>query len=58
MVEQNSDFYQNLRDKFRKWTASDEGKTNKWAEYLLFAPDAVVAMLATTNINRRQIASR
>jgi len=37
--EQDGDFYQNLRKKFRKWASSKEGKTNKWTEYLLFAPD-------------------
>jgi uncharacterized membrane protein YkvA (DUF1232 family) len=33
------DFYQNLRVKIREWLTSDEGKENKYAEYLLFAPD-------------------
>lgn len=36
---QEGDFYQKLREKFRKWASSKEGKTNKWTEYLLFAPD-------------------
>ena len=36
---QESDFYQGLRDKFRKWAESEKGKTNKWTEVLLFAPD-------------------
>jgi len=39
MANQESDFYQKLREKFRDWLKSDEGKSNKWAEYLLFAPD-------------------
>lgn len=39
MAEQNSDYYQELREKFRKWMQSEEGKTNKWSEYLMFAPD-------------------
>jgi uncharacterized membrane protein YkvA (DUF1232 family) len=33
------DFYQNLRVKIREWLTSNEGKENKYAEYLLFAPD-------------------
>jgi uncharacterized membrane protein YkvA (DUF1232 family) len=33
------DFYQNLRIKIRAWLTSKEGKENKYAEYLLFAPD-------------------
>ena len=35
----NEDFYQKLRKKMREWLKSDEGKTNKFAEYLMFAPD-------------------
>jgi len=37
--KQEGDYYQKLREKFRKWASSKEGKTNKWTEYLLFAPD-------------------
>ena len=35
----NKDFYQKLRGQFRDWCTTDEGKTNKFAEYLMFAPD-------------------
>jgi len=35
----NDDFYQKLRKKIREWLKSDEGKTSKFAEYLMFAPD-------------------
>ena len=35
----NDDFYDKLRNKMREWLKSDEGKTNKVAEYLMFAPD-------------------
>ncbi|WP_068603689.1 YkvA family protein [Paenibacillus swuensis] len=35
----NHDFYQNFRIKIKDWLATDEGKTNKVAEYVLFAPD-------------------
>jgi len=35
----NDDFYKNLRIKLREWLKSDEGKTSKFAEYLMFAPD-------------------
>ena len=33
------DFYQKLRIKIKTWLESDKGKQNKWAEYLMFAPD-------------------
>ncbi|TMV45817.1 DUF1232 domain-containing protein [Paenibacillus mesophilus] len=33
------DFYQSFREKMRSWLATDEGKTNKFGEYLMFAPD-------------------
>lgn len=33
-LSQPPDFYQQLRDKFRGWSAN-----HKWAEYLMFAPD-------------------
>lgn len=35
----NDDFYTKLRIKIRDWLKSDEGKNNKFAEYLMFAPD-------------------
>ncbi len=39
MKDKNNDFYQKLRKTFRNWLQSDEGKSYKWADYLLFAPD-------------------
>ena len=39
MNKQESDFYQKLRNKIRDWAHSDDGKANKWTEYLLYAPD-------------------
>jgi uncharacterized membrane protein YkvA (DUF1232 family) len=33
------DFYQSFREKMRGWLATEEGKTNKFGEYLMFAPD-------------------
>ena len=38
-MQKEMDFYQKLRVKFKDWMTSDEGKTSKWAEYLMFAPD-------------------
>ncbi|MFA6809048.1 MAG: DUF1232 domain-containing protein, partial [Eubacteriales bacterium] len=35
----NDDFYQSLREKIREYFKSDEGKSNKYAEYILIAPD-------------------
>ena len=39
MDEKNYDFYQKLRSKASKWASSKDGSSNKWAEYLMFAPD-------------------
>ncbi|UWG96638.1 DUF1232 domain-containing protein [Dehalobacter sp. DCM] len=33
------DFYQSLRKKIKDYFASEEGKTNQYAEYILIAPD-------------------
>jgi uncharacterized membrane protein YkvA (DUF1232 family) len=33
------DFYQNFREKMRGWLTTEEGKTNKFGEYLMFGPD-------------------
>jgi uncharacterized membrane protein YkvA (DUF1232 family) len=38
-MNKQEDFYQSFREKIRKWLASSEGKSNKFAEYLMFAPD-------------------
>lgn len=38
-MSEQSDFYQKLREKMREWLTSKEGKSNKFAEYLMFAPD-------------------
>lgn len=35
----NGDFYQNLREKIRNWLESDEGRSSKWAEYIMLVPD-------------------
>jgi uncharacterized membrane protein YkvA (DUF1232 family) len=37
--KQNDDFYVRLREKIRNWLETEEGKSNKFTEYLLFAPD-------------------
>jgi uncharacterized membrane protein YkvA (DUF1232 family) len=39
VVSQEEDFYRNLRKKLRNWAKTEEGETNKWAEYLMVAPD-------------------
>jgi len=39
MANQQKDFYQDLRKRMHEWLGSEEGKSNKWAEYLMFAPD-------------------
>jgi len=35
----HDDFYQSLRKKIKDYFTSEEGKTNKYAEYILIAPD-------------------
>ncbi|MEN6350394.1 MAG: DUF1232 domain-containing protein [Syntrophomonas sp.] len=39
MNNQELDFYQKLRVKIKDWLQTEEGKDNKWAEYILCAPD-------------------
>ncbi|MCK4775937.1 MAG: DUF1232 domain-containing protein [Candidatus Krumholzibacteria bacterium] len=39
MSDRKRDFYQQLREQIRAWLQSDEGRSNRWAEYLLSAPD-------------------
>jgi uncharacterized membrane protein YkvA (DUF1232 family) len=39
MEDQSYDFYQRLRSKIRDWLNTEEGKSSKWSEYLMFAPD-------------------
>ncbi|MDD3024879.1 MAG: DUF1232 domain-containing protein, partial [Syntrophomonadaceae bacterium] len=39
MKEMELDYYQKLRFRMKEWLQSDEGKTNQWAEYMMFAPD-------------------
>ena len=39
MVNQKTDFYQDLRLKFRDWLNSKAGKNHKYAEYLMWTPD-------------------
>ena len=48
MVNQECDFYQNLRAKFRDWLESDTGKSHKYAEYLMLAPDLFHLMCKLT----------
>ncbi len=39
MNQEQQDFYQSLRKKIKKWMDSKNGKNNKWAEYIIWAPD-------------------
>ena len=36
---QHDDFYQKLRAEVRAWPKSKDGRSGKWSEYFLFAPD-------------------
>lgn len=35
----NQDFYQKMRTDIREWLQTKVGKSSKWSEYLLLAPD-------------------
>jgi uncharacterized membrane protein YkvA (DUF1232 family) len=39
MAYQEPDFYQNMRVKIKEWLRTPDGQTNKYAEYLMAAPD-------------------
>ena len=39
MEDRNSDYYQRLRDRVREWAGTEKGRSHRWTEYLLFAPD-------------------
>ena len=39
MAQDHEDFYQRMRGQIQEWLKSDDGRSNQWAEYLLFAPD-------------------
>lgn len=38
-MSKEMDFYQKLRVKIKKWLDSKNGAHNRWAEYILLAPD-------------------
>jgi uncharacterized membrane protein YkvA (DUF1232 family) len=42
--EKERDFYRTLRQKMQRWLNSKKGKSNRWAEYLMFAPDLFYLM--------------
>jgi uncharacterized membrane protein YkvA (DUF1232 family) len=39
MTNPNPDFYQQLRTEIRDWLETKTGRSSKWSEYLLVAPD-------------------
>lgn len=39
MEEHNYDFYQSIRNKIHSWMQTEEGKDNRWADYILAVPD-------------------
>ena len=39
MDEEKKDFYQKLRTDIKKWLAEKNNDDNRWAEYILLAPD-------------------
>jgi uncharacterized membrane protein YkvA (DUF1232 family) len=38
-MNQEMDFYQNLRNRIKTWLQSEEGRKTEWADLLLLAPD-------------------
>ncbi|WP_347491403.1 DUF1232 domain-containing protein [Desulfoscipio sp. XC116] len=39
MTAKQEDFYRNMRSKIKDWLKTKNGSDNKWAEYILLAPD-------------------
>ncbi len=39
MPTDNGDFYQQLRTEIREWLETKTGRSSRWSEYLLLAPD-------------------
>lgn len=39
MDEQKYDFYQSIRNRIHSWMQTEEGKDNRWADYILAVPD-------------------
>ncbi len=49
MVEdQNYDFYQSIRNKIHSWMQTEEGKDNRWADYILAVPDVFHLLVKLT----------
>lgn len=48
MANQDCDFYQTLRNKFKDWQQTDAGRKHKYAEFLMFAPDLFHLMCKLT----------
>lgn len=39
MKDSEDDFYRRLRGQVRDWLGSEQGKSSRWGEYVLLAPD-------------------
>ncbi|MGJ7921897.1 YkvA family protein [Neobacillus sp. LXY-4] len=39
MLEHEQDFYQNFRKKMKYWEKNEDGRANKYVEFLMFGPD-------------------
>jgi len=44
-IKQHEDFYIKMRKQIKSWLKSKNGKDNKWADYVLLAPDLFHLML-------------
>ncbi|MFH1943401.1 MAG: DUF1232 domain-containing protein [bacterium] len=46
--EKELDFYQKLRRRIKEWSEAQEGKSNRWTEWLLLAPDLFHLLIRLT----------
>ncbi len=56
MDEQHLDYYQHIRFKINEWLKSKKGSKNKWAEYILLAPD-LFHLLCKLSIDKNVLVS-
>jgi len=57
VADQESDFYQKIRKGIRKWAKTKEGKSNKWVELILLAPDLfhlLCRLMAEKNVAKEE----
>ncbi|MGI5921768.1 MAG: YkvA family protein [Syntrophomonadaceae bacterium] len=58
MDNREMDFYQKLRVKIKEWLQTDDGQDNKWAEYIMLAPDLFHLLIKLTADEEVMIADK